>query len=250
VEVYENDSPVIITPPSLPAVLLSGFTSFDLEMTVSDPQGYEDIAQVKFLILPGSSEYPMQDPEEDGIFSYYLEPSIAAGYYSGNYTFQFQAVDSLDAFTSFEAQTFIANGPPVLLTPNLDNDNIIFDPISGDYSLAIPDIGDTAEVQVTVQISEPQGLGDVDEVFVNYERPTGVWTFNYAMLDNGLPLMLDSLDQGYLGDEVANDSIFTFTKFYTYGADPGVHHFHFHGIDRVQQSADSVTVNLILLQAQ
>jgi hypothetical protein len=250
VEVYSNDSPIIEVPPVLPSQLLSGFTPFDIEMTVSDPQGYQDIVQVKFTIFPGGSEFLMQDPEGDSVFTYHLEPEIAEGLYSGNYNFQFQAMDSLMSSAYYNDSTYIENGPPILLSPALHNEDITFDSLTGDYSLAIPEGEEIAEVKVTIQISEPQGLGDVDEVFANYERPTGIWTFNYTMLDNGLPVNLDSLDQGYLGDEIANDSVFTFTKFYTATVDPGLHKFHFHCFDKTQQSADSITVNLMLLQAQ
>ena len=245
INVYENDAPVINVPNPPLDTLASGFDAFDINMLVTDPQGREDIAEVKFELLLGGAplgtSYFLDDPDLDSIFTHHFEPSFAAGLMSSIYDFRFSAEDSLGEITYLpDITVYIENTKPILLNAMTDIDSIFI----------VPDPGDISYVLITVEVSDPQTLADIDSVKINYERPTQGWTFGYPMADNGLEWNLDLYLQGlpYLGDEIAGDGIFTFTKPYTTNdsttVEPGIHKFHIHCIDRVGQSADSVTVEL------
>ena len=245
-EVYENQPPQLYTP-NLPSILVSGFEPFNLEIEVTDPQGYSDIAAVQFEVHPLGNEYPMEDPENDGFFTYYLEASFAAGIFPADYVFIFTAIDSIGEISApVNVNVYIENDPPILIEPMLEAEGITTYPSSGDSLLSIPDPGDTTMVKVTVKVSDPQTLLDIDSVYINYQRPTGIWTMGYPMADNGLEWDLELYLQGlpYLGDETAGDSVFTFTKPYTFEVDPGLHQFHFQCYDKANQPADSISINL------
>jgi hypothetical protein len=219
-------------------------------MLVTDEQGRGDIVEVKFELFAGGFSlglnYYLTDPDLDSIFTFYFEPAFSAGIATGNYTFRFSAQDSLNAISYLPDDTvFIENTPPLLTDGLTDPDSVI----------TIPDPGDTATVLVTVNVSDLQTLADIEEVFINYQRPdylpdSLIWTFGYPMADNGLPWDLDNYLQGlpYLGDEVAGDGIFTFTKLYTSEADTGLHYFHFHCLDKTGHTADSISVELLLVK--
>ncbi|NQS97885.1 MAG: hypothetical protein HQ591_05480 [candidate division Zixibacteria bacterium] len=251
IQVYFNQPPEL-SQPNLPPLLESGFSPFNLEISVSDPQGYSDIVTVEFELLPLGMEYDMYDPEMDGIFTYYMQPSFSAGIFTGDYIFRFTAVDSIgETSLPLDVEVYIENEPPSLANAALDAESISTDPISGDSLLKVPDPGDLLEVKVTVEVSDHQGLEDIDYVYIDYERPTGVWTLDYPMADNGLEWDLEQYLAGfpYLGDETAGDGIYTFTKLYittdTSAVDTGMHKFHFHCFDKVNQPADSICINLL-----
>ncbi len=240
IDVYENQPPVL-HQPNLPDTLASGFTSRSMDMLVTDPQGREDISGVWFEIYSEGTAlgliYNLEDPDLDSIYSYYLEPSIAAGLETGDYLFRFTAEDSLEAWDSLDAAVYLENEPPEIL-------EVATDP---DTEMVVPDSGEIAEVLVTALISDPQTLADIDTAFFNYERPDGTWD-TYIMVDNGLPFDIDQYVINpytpYQGDESAGDGIFSGMKLYTFEVDTGIHRFHIHSIDRVGQEADSVSVEL------
>ena len=248
ISVYENDPPVIYTPNPPLDTLASGFTAFDINLLVTDPQGPSDVSTVKFeLYLAGApmeTEYFLEDPNSDSIYTYHFEPSFAAGLNTSNYGLSFSAEDSLGGISFLpDITVFIENTQPLLAYATVDSDTLV-----------VPDPGDTSYVLVTVEVSDPQTLADIDSVKINYERPTQGWTLGYPMADNGLPWDLELYLQGqpYLGDEIAGDGIFTFTKPYTTNdsttVEPGTHKFHIQCKDRVGQTADSVTVELEIIE--
>lgn len=247
--VYENNPPQM-TPPVLPDTLYSGFSPFDVEVTVSDPQGLSDIVQVQFSIPLMGVDYPMTDSNNDGVYSYSMNPVFAVGKYPGLYQFHFYALDSIGASSAVHTPIiYIENEPPVFSSPALIGEFITTYNSTPDSALSVPDPGDTVEVEVTVVISDEQTLLDIDNAYINYLRPTGVWTYGYPLADNGLPWNLDEYLAGNLtlGDDTAGDGIYTFTKLYTSTADPGLHTFYFHCVDKVQQEADSIAINLWLI---
>ena len=243
--VYQNHSPSM-TVPNLPDSLISGFPAFTLESAVTDPQGYSDIAEVVFSLDVLGLEYQMIDPEEDGIFSYYMSPEFSAGIASGNYIFTFNACDSLMSQSNVHNLTvFIENTPPVLSLPSLISEYITSDPGDADSLLSVPDPGDTLQITVTIKVTDLQTLQDIQDVHFSYTRPDTTIPY-YPMADNGLEWNLEEYwnNNPYFGDETAGDGIYTFTKLYTSAVDPGLHRFNFHCLDRANQLADSVSVSL------
>lgn len=240
IHVYENQPPAL-NEPNLPDTLFSGFSARSMDMLVTDPQGRGDISAVWFEIWAGGSPlgkiYNLGDPDFDSVYTYYLEPSIAAGLPGGDYVFRFTARDSLEAEDSLEKPVYLENGYPAIAQAATDPDS----------ELTIPDTLEIARVKVTAAVSDPQGLGDIDTVFFNYERPAGVWD-TYIMVDNGLPFDIDEYVINpytqYQGDSAAGDGIFTGMKLYNFQVDTGLHRFHIQCSDKVSQAADSVTVEL------
>jgi len=244
--IYENQPPIIYPLDSTITTLESGFNPFDLNIRVEDPQGWEDIVEVKFELIksgfPLNLEYVLSDPDMDSVFTYNMQPSFAIGLETGDYEFRFSAEDSLNEMSYLpDIPVFIENGVPILSDGAIDSGEVIL----------LPDPGDTTEVKVTVAVFDPQTLGDIDSVYINYERPEYVpfeirWTFGYPMADNGLDWDFELYLEGlpYLGDETPGDGIFTFTKLYTSTADTGLHKFHFHCVDLADNIADSITVEL------
>jgi len=246
IQVYENQPPEL-TEPNAPDTLISGFTPFNLETTVTDPQGLQDIAEVKFALPSLNQEYQMSDPENDGNYTYYMAPQFAAGKYPGFYFFRFYAVDSLQAYSQFiDKFIYIENTMPELTVPSLYHPDITTYAGTADSLLIIPEPGDTMEVTITVNVSDLQTAEDIDEVYINIQRPTGNWTYNYPMADNGWEWDLENYMLGlpYLGDENAGDGIYTTTKLYTSAVDEGLHIFHFQAEDKAGQAADSIAVGL------
>ncbi len=246
IDVYLNQAPQMTTP-NLPDTLYSGFSGFNLESEVSDAQGYSDIAEVWFTLSLSGMEYEMSDPEEDGIFSYYMSAEFGAGKYPGSYQFSFLAKDSLGAVSiPINLWSYIQNTPPTLANPSIISDLIATYPGTADSVLVIPDPGDTVEVRFTVDVQDLQTLADIDLVFLNVERSNGEWTLNYPLADNGYEWDWQKFVEGepYLGDEIAGDGIFTTTRLYTSSVEEGIHTFHFHCIDKVNQQADSISVKM------
>lgn len=244
--VYQNNPPAL-TVPNLPDSLISGFPAFTLESSVTDPQGYSDIAEVVFSLDALGLEYQLIDPEEDGIFSYFMGPEFSAGKAPGNYVVSFSAFDSLMTQSDIHNLTvFIENTPPVLSMPSLLSESITSDPGDADSLVTTPDPGDTLRITVTIIVVDLQTLQDIQDVHFSYDRPVGASTPYYPMADNGWAWSLEQYlnDQPYLGDETAGDGIYTFTKLYTSAVDPGIHRFNFHCLDRANQLADSVSVSL------
>lgn len=243
-QVYMNSSPEM-SAPNLPAVLDSVSLPLSLEALVTDPDGREDIDSVYFRLFEGTIPqnllYKMEDPEMDSIFTYYMDSTFAAGL-MGEYTFVFKAVDILGAESdSLGLTAVIENYPPTLSNPATIPDSSITIPV---------DTSEIIELKITVEVGDPQGLGDIATVWIDIERPTGVWIYDYPMADNGLPFDIDSLYLDYLGDETAGDGTYTTTRLYTYEADPGVHIFHFRAQDLVGNQAIAVSDSLELVQEQ
>ncbi|MBC8204658.1 hypothetical protein ISS30_09185 [bacterium] len=241
INVYEN-APPSLTIPNLPAVLDSTTLPHSLQTTVIDPQGREDIDSVYCELfqnlLPIGRTFSLQDPEMDSIFTYYIDSTFAAGL-SGDYQFVFKAVDILGAVSPpIEMTASIANYSPYLNNPAISPDSIII----------LPEIGEITEVVITVSAGDYQGLGDIDTVTMDIERPSGLMSYDYPMADNGLPFDTTKLLLGYYGDETAGDGVFTTTKLYNNQAETGFHTFYIKAVDKVGNEAEPVSVILEIIQ--
>ena len=99
-------------------------------------------------------------------------------------------------------------------------------------TLVLPSSGDL-QVVITIEIQDQQSLADIDSAYFNSYLPSGNPSSGnpFLMYDNGLPF--NPSNPVAVGDQVANDGIYTLTIFLPFNANPGQYRFEFFARDRV-----------------
>ena len=232
----------IVTPDSLP----SGFEeNILLTATVTDSNGLDDVKNVLFRGIPDDTSFPEFEGElydngengdalsGDGIYSLAIDKTFAIAR-KGEYELIFQATDKSES-KSVEKNTRISiiNKAPQLY--NLQSLSEVRRPI-GDSQTAF---------LMTISVDDPQTREDINFVRILWQKPDGSFSNNspFDLFDNGLPFDLqpDKWNNGYRGDEVENDGIYSITGIFDSDDELGDYTITFYAEDFAGNESDSIT---------
>ena len=174
--------------------------SYLISVKVSDPQGIQDVSSVRYYIFSENDDNPLSEGmlrddgmdgdiiPHDGLFIDSLSVDFAGGQ-AGVYRLSMVAEDqSANVSDSLHADLDVVDGE-LNLPPSLSN------PV-------IPDSLDqfsTADVFISIQADDPQGLNDIDSVFFQMYPPYHPEPSYQTRL----------VDDGLAGDIAADDGVFT-----------------------------------------
>ncbi len=216
-----NGSP-ILSDAVFPSQLTNeSVRSVYFEVTVFDPQGANDVesvwcdAYLPFAVVPFYKFY-LNDRGEDGDSTggdgrFAIRDDLGQTFQStGEYTLRFQAKDRA-GFKSRPITGIVSvirtNEPPVLSNPGAPNQ------VSLDEIVLI---------RITIQVSDPQGPGDIKRVYFNSFKPDGT-------ASSGNPFLM--FDDGTQGDIDAGDGTYSLMIQITAQNALGVYRFDFYAED-------------------
>jgi len=190
-----------------PDSLKSGFAG-ELEFTASvyDSNGLRDVKTVLFKGKKDNEVYfqgYLSATAEPGIFIRKIDKTFAIGK-KGLYDLDFEAIDQSNRKSaSYPKTIFIENNAPKLSD------------IQAPTEFVRPEGDVTEYFLVTIKAQDEQTLKDIKYVLMSWKKADGTYSENspFDLFDNGLKLKekLEGWDQGYRGDLVANDGIFSIT---------------------------------------
>jgi hypothetical protein len=206
-----TNRPPEIRNVSMPEILESGFSGVQyFRVTVFDTLGVEDITKVTFkgrkdgaIQFDGELTDEGTDGDqvaEDGIYTFQFDRSFAAGK-KGQYELEFVASDRSGATSEpFLQNMMIENDPPYIVETSAPD------------SVTRPPLGEYIYFPVTAKVDDPQTMEDVKNVQLKFQKPDGTYPSQgpyFKMFDNGLGFDINYWDQGFRGDEVEGDSVYT-----------------------------------------
>ena len=195
-----NENPVIsnLVAPNSIEMDSSGADTVFFAITVSDPQGLDNIDIVYFTIEnPNNSIIPdtlfMTDDGQngdstasDGVYSkVIIDPGIFA--FNGDYIFHFKAIDEDNNQSNAVNRTITVIALPYPYVSNLNAPDRL--------PLGLPEA-----VNIYLQVDDLQGPGDIDKVYFTIERPDG----------SMIPETSFMYDDGQNCDKVTGDGIYSF----------------------------------------
>ena len=208
-----------------------------ISVTVTDPQGRNDIDIVALNIYNQTSSNPVTEARlyddgtngdvtaNDGLFSLLLDPGFHRNQI-GTFTFHVQAFDKSGAASNPLTQrvkvlTF-QNDPP-----------FVFNLVAPDTMNLLPDAA--ASTVLKVSVTDPQGLSDIYSVFFNTYKPGNVPSSGnpFKMADNG------QTDAN--GDEIAGDGVYSLRIFLPPDTETGEYTFIFEAEDKSEAKSNQIT---------
>jgi hypothetical protein len=225
IELFPNQAPEILNY-SFPDTIFSGMPPTDILFTVNDNDGIGDVIHVIIEgFESGGSQPVFQDTvpnpgNNSPVFSATIDSSYAVGRI-GSYELRCFAEDRVgETSNDVIINTYMENSSPS-----------VFNDIVPD-TLVLPSSGDL-QVVITVEVKDQQSLADIDSVYFNSYLPSGNPSIGnpFLMYDNGLPF--NPSNPVAVGDQFANDGIYTLTIFLPFNANPGIYRFEFFARDRV-----------------
>ena len=249
------------SPPSIHKISAPESLSFLMEniifsINVSDGDGIEDITRAYFEsenVVMGYRLYEQElyndgDLENhgdlvagDSIFSTRILPDFLA-YKEGIYNLFFHTEDSYEEENIDESKhlIFIGNLPSQFVAFNLP-DNIIIPANPGELTREL----------MTAEVSDPEGLADIDSVYFFSMKPDSSFANNglpFLMVDNGQPFNPDGNIFIETGDEIAGDGIYSLSIFADNTSLPGLYTFSFFVRDKVGNLTGPVKRTIQLVQ--
>ncbi len=229
----------------LPDSLLSGFASLEILVQAIDPDPLESDSVVSVeMQLYSPAGLPIDAPTAlskvgGGYYGIEIASDFAARKSSGDYIFAFRARDSFDvASDSLGKVVFLQNLPPGLSDSQYPD------------TLAIPVNPPYTELLITIKSWDEQTAADLKSVYLYSRKPDGSMAnngFPIPMEDNGLPFDPARWNQGYLGDLVAGDSIFSTTAVLYDTSQTGTYTFTFMAEDFAGNSSTPYIDSLIVI---
>jgi len=260
-KIWENiitfgpNSPPVIHQISAPDSLSSQNENTIFSITVSDSDGIEDIDQAYFEsenLTKGFTKYE-QDLYNDGdfenhgdliagdsIFSTRILPDFLA-YKDGAFNLIFHVEDTYEEENRNEAKHLIYIG-------NLFSRFVAFD--IPDVILIPPGSGEFNRELMTAEVTDPEGLADIDSVYFFSLKPDSSLANNgqpFIMVDNGLPYNAGN-PLIETGDEKSGDGIYSLSLLVYNGSIPGEYTFSFYIRDKAGNLTGPVKKTLQLTQ--
>ncbi len=203
--ISQKNLPPEILSIEIPDTLKSGFAG-ELEFiaSVNDSNGLQDVKTVMFKGKINNDVYfqgYLSATAEAGTFSRTVDNSFAIGK-KGLYDLDFEAVDQSNRKSlPYPEEIYIENNAPELYDVQAPTEYI-------------RPAGDVIEFfLVTIKAKDEQTIKDIKYVKMSWKKADGTYSENspFDLYDNGLPLLdqLERWDQGYRGDQVANDGIYS-----------------------------------------
>ncbi len=235
----EENTPPSISELSAPvSISFKQSTEYLFTVLAKDPQGLDDLALVRLDFFSPTSPSPvfrdtLNDAGEngdqisgDGRFSTVLSIGAFQNLTPGLYTIRVLAFDRAGARSNPLLRTvqFVREGndPPV-----------IFNLIAPD-TMQLPPRG-AVQSTLSVAASDPQGLGDIQQVFFNSYKPDG-------SPSSGNPFfMADDGNISVSGDETAGDGVYSLTINLPSGTTPGDYRFVFEAVDKSDAHSNKIT---------
>ncbi len=260
-QIWENiitfgpNSPPVIHQISAPDSLSFQNENTIFSITVSDSDGIEDIDQAYFEsenLTKGFTKYE-QDLYNDGdfenhgdliagdsIFSTRILPDFLA-YKDGAFNLIFHVEDTYEEENRNEAKHLIYIG-------NLFSRFVAFD--IPDVILIPPGSGEFNRELMTAEVTDPEGLADIDSVYFFSLKPDSSLANNgqpFIMVDNGLPYNAGN-PLIETGDETSGDGIYSLSLLVYNGSIPGEYTFSFYIRDKAGNLTGPVKKTLQLTQ--
>jgi len=237
--VFSPNSPPVIHKIMAPDSLSHTSENPIFSIVVSDSNGIDDISRAFFESknpAGGFTQYEQQlfndgDYEkngdliaEDSIFSTRISKDFLVAK-KGLYNLNFYVEDANEDQNENEAVHLIVieNFESQFLSFNLP-DSILIPPGSGNFNREL----------MTVEVSDTEGLADIDSVYFYSLKPDSALANNgrpLLMVDNGLPYNPNN-PLIETGDEVYGDGIFSLSLLVYNGSLPGTYTFSFYIRDR------------------
>lgn len=230
----------------LPDTLMSGTSGQVFEISVTDADGLEDIYRVYFESQKDGSSTQIYEMDlfndgnlndhgdlfaNDSIFSIKLDSTFAAGK-QGPYIFHYYVEDSFNELNQTD------------VTSNIEIENLV----GSILQTSVPDSiakpvtpGNTVPFELNAQVTDPQGLADIDSVYFLSEKPDGTFAgngFRFQLLDDG--------NQSQSGDDIASDGEYSIVIEIASSNDPGTYVFHFYMRDLVGQLTNVVLDSIVV----
>lgn len=231
VDAEANLPPYLFDAASPDTVSGNGLTRFTVTVRVSDNRGAADIDSVWFDLYSVHSlkkvmHGRLQDDGAEGdtaagdsLFTFSGDVS-ATVIIAGRYRLRLQGIDrngSLSNILVSDLHVDLPDGPPVI------------------FNLSAPDTIsrlDNEPFVITVQASDPMGLGDIEQVFFNVTVPGGGEAAGnpFAMYDDGTT-----------GDETAGDGIYSLMVIINIENSTGDYRFDFQARDSAGALSNTLT---------
>ncbi|MCK4559328.1 MAG: hypothetical protein KAV45_06055 [Calditrichia bacterium] len=261
-QIWENlitfgpNSPPVIHQISAPDSLSFQNENTIFSITVSDSDGIEDIAQAYFESKSLNRGFTLYEQElyndgdfenhgdllaGDSIFSTRILPEFLAGK-KGQYDLIFHVEDTNEEQNMAEAKHLI-------YIENFKSEFVAFD--IPDVILIPPGSGEINRELITAEVSDPEGLADIDSVYFFSLKPDSSLANNgqpFIMVDNGLPYNPGGNLWIETGDETAGDGIYSLSIFADNTSLPGVYTFSFFIRDKAGNLTGPVKKTLQLTQ--
>jgi hypothetical protein len=238
-------SPPQLSDLTLPDSLLSGFAPLQIRVQAIDPDPLESDSIVSVeMQLYSPAGLPLDSPVAlvkvgAGYYGTQLAADFSAGKPSGDYTFTFRARDSFNVPSdSLGKVVFLQNLPPGLSDRQYPD------------TLTIPVNPPYFELLISIKAWDEQTSADLKSVYLYSRKPDGSMANNglpIPMEDNGLPFDPIRWDQGYLGDLVAGDSIFSTTAVLYDTSQTGTYTFTFMAEDFAGNSSAPYIDSLVVI---
>ncbi len=181
-------------------------------------------------------------PENPGaaVFALRADSSFAVGK-KGNYDILFEAVDRSGMKSIPESRPLlIGNNAPIL--SDVTAPSVFERPNGNKYN--------TEKFLITIRVRDSQSLQDIKFVKMIWKKPDSTFSENspFTLYDNGLPFHDDfsGWDQGYRGDLVAGDGIFSITGFFNSPQPLGDYLLTFYAQDLAGNTSENITYIITL----
>lgn len=222
-----------------PALLTSGFDGTVLiSARVYDSSGVENLRNVwfegsregvvHFTVALNDSGKNGDQSADDQIYSIALDKSFAAGR-QGQYELRFFADNKSGAQSDAKTSLLrIENSAPDIFK------------VSAPDSVERPNGGQVYYFSIKVTVKDSQTIADIRQVQMKWQKPDGSYPQSgpYSELfDNGLAFNINKWNQGYRGDETANDGVYSTTGAFDERQPLGKYTLTFIAYDRVGQAS-------------
>jgi hypothetical protein len=234
----------------LPDTLQSGSNAAFIFAALSQTEGVQAIDNVYFNLYVSNSDDLLESEDmynngdientgdaaaEDSIFSYKLDYTFAAER-KGFYDFEFVINDIFGVTTASDRfPIYLENNPGEIIALNIP-ESMQRPPTVNSYNREL----------ITVDVSDPQGITDIDSVYFLSLKPDGNYANNgnpIILVDNGLPFNIDNPAEE-AGDAEAGDGTYSFSLILSAADQPGTYIFTFYMRDKVGQLAGIKTDSL------
>ena len=221
------------------------------KVEASDSNGVDDVEKIIYrgmrndtLFFSGEFQRsPDVVPENPGaaVFSLKTDSTFAVGK-KGNYDILFEAVDRSGMKSIPESlPLFIGNNAPILSDVTAPS---VFERPNGSKT-------NTAKFLITIKARDDQSLQDIKFVKMNWKKPdSNIPSENspFTLYDNGLPFDNDftGWDQGYRGDQIAGDGIYSITGLFDPTQPLGDYLLTFYAHDLAGNISENVTYIITL----
>lgn len=236
-----------------PDTLKSGTEEEYIYVALMHPEGVQAIGNVSFNLYEHNSVAVLETIEmfndgdfdnsgdliaADSIFSFKMDSTFAAGF-KGLYDLEFAVSDEYGSVTKSERfGLFLENEVGQIL------------------ELAVPDemtrpsgAGSYVRELITAQVTDPQGVTDIDSVYFYSRKPDGTFANSgnpFVMVDNGRAFNPANPFEE-TGDVTASDGTYSFSLLLYNDALPGTYIFSFYMRDKIGNltsvKTDSLEVN-------